>query len=53
MQYIILKHWKSLDLEVEVNTLLKKGWTLQGGVTVAYDTNDGMILFVQVMTKQN
>lgn len=52
-EYKILKEDTSSQLEQSVNQYMQQGWTLQGGVSVAYVQDEESLIFTQVMLKRN
>lgn len=52
MQYIILESWSAAGLEANVTLHLREGWSLQGGVSIAYSPG-GSLMYAQAMIKHS
>ena len=50
-QYKIVKEISQKEMESTVNSLIKKGWTAQGGLQIINDEYD-ILTFYQVMVKE-
>jgi hypothetical protein len=53
MQYKTIWSVDSEDFDKEVTAYLKKGWKLQGGVSISYDGEDMDALICQAITKED
>lgn len=52
MLYTIVKQYKPVEFENTVESFLKEGWILQGGVSVAVNSNTGETIYAQAMIKE-
>lgn len=54
-EYYIVRDDKLNMVQMEVNERLAKGWTLQGGIAIAYSTSQGYVseLYAQAMIKES
>lgn len=51
MQYTIVEEFRKATFESEVAYLLKQGWTLQGGVSIALNPQTNNTYYAQALIK--
>jgi len=52
IEYRVVGSWDADDFERLVNNMLREGWRLQGGVSIAYSGSPPYIAYVQAVVRQ-